>query len=95
MRINGDYQELLVKLCKGNVGALQFLITMSHKSRYAPAFLAWLDHNDICGEKAYLLWNDICNRDYKEVEKIYFEYMNDELSMEEIHDMINSCQNPL
>lgn len=94
MRINGDYQELLVKLCEGNIGALTFLIELSHKSRYAPAILAFLDHNNISGEKAYLLWNDICKNDLKEVEKLFFEYMNDDLSIEEIKDMIEKAQNP-
>lgn len=94
MRINGDYQEQLVKLCEGNIGALEFLIALSHKSTYAPAILAFLDHNKIVGEKAYLLWNDICKKDMKQVEKLFFEYMNDEVSIEEIQDLIDKAQNP-
>jgi hypothetical protein len=92
MRINGDYQELLVELCEGNIGALTGLIAVCHKSRYAPAILAWLKHNDIRGEKFYLLWNDICKRELMEFEKIYFQYMQDELSIEEIQDMIEKAR---
>jgi hypothetical protein len=94
MRINGDYQEILVKLCKGNIGALNALCVISHKSRYAPAILAWFDHNEIYGEDIYLLWNDISNNDLKEFEKIYFEYMNEELSIDEIKDMIQGFKYP-
>ena len=52
-------------LCKGNPGALQFMM-LAYRGNLmflAERGFARMRDNDISGDKLYMLWNDCCNRD--------------------------------
>lgn len=67
MKLNDKTMDMLtmVSLADGNPGCLQMLIELQKRwprpfyGKLASILMAL----DICGEKAYLLWNDLCERD--------------------------------
>ena len=72
-------------ICKGNPGALAFLIDAYQKyfTKAETAFKKMSDA-DICGDKLYMLWNDCCNRDTEKTINIMLTH-----SIEDIVKHIN------
>lgn len=57
--------EIIFQLCKGNPGCLSMVVDVAKviQPEKFPAFALTLAHNDLTGSRAYMLWNDACNRD--------------------------------
>lgn len=72
-------------ICKGNPGALMFVMLAYEYNPYrAEAAFRRMQNNGITGDKLYMLWNDCCDRDVEQA-LVNMECM----SMEEIGSHIN------
>lgn len=62
-------------LCKGNPGALQFMM-LAYRGNLmflAERGFARMRDNDIAGDKLYMLWNDCCDRNTEQALRIMCE----------------------
>ena len=70
MYIEGISQldEKIYALCAGNPGALSFIVKAYHESsRDAEYGFNRMAENGITGSRLYMLWNDCCERDTRQV----------------------------
>lgn len=71
-------QETILRLAQGNPGAASFLIDLEHNhektglgSTKAFVILSKINHcPSIRGSAIYVLWNDLCERDYEKCYKL-------------------------
>jgi hypothetical protein len=80
--------DMVVKMSEGNPGALTFFSEMLSKEDWntpipgAFLYILNLDDMGVYGSKAYMLWNDCCDRDLNKVELVLRNHQMGELSTE-------------
>jgi len=95
VEIGDTPMEYIVKISEGNPGCLTFLMELMSKSKHLSwvfgpmSYIQALDNMGVYGSKAYMLWNDCCNRDIEQVELVFHNYLRCELSDKEIHENLD------
>lgn len=66
-------------MSKGNMGALNFLLALSHAKEVPIRTVAKVQSSGIEGGQLYVLWNDLCDCDLKKVVQLMDNCPLDEL----------------
>lgn len=80
-----------------NLGCLQFLIDLTEQAKFGGGIGAmWhfltLDRLRLYGSRAYMLWNDCCNRNIEQVELVLLNHQKGHLSKDEIEKNLNAMR---
>jgi len=90
VKLNQTKVETVMVMSEGNIGCATFLMEALEKDN-ATFFniILPLDTLDVYGSKAYMLWNDCCDRDLSKVEEVLTAWRTRKLSREEIHENLS------
>ena len=73
-------------MSEGNPGAMNFMMeSITLNPMNVIKVILPLDIMEIYGSKIYMLFNDCCNRDHEEVDKVIMAYLSGKLTKREIH----------
>jgi hypothetical protein len=82
--------DVIIKISEGNPGAMVCITQMlQYEDWYSNVpgalMVLQLDSLEVYGEKLYMLWNDCCNQDMKQLELVLRNWQTGYLTKEEIH----------
>lgn len=81
------WQTLILKYYDGNPGALSFLVGLDkvpfHRAS-SEEILAMLTSFGLKGSNLWVFYKDCCEEDYENIEKVWWKWMNKEISSREI-----------
>lgn len=94
IKINDSVQDIVLKMSEGNPGALTtcFEIIKAKNNdivQSIPIFLT-LDNMKLYGSHLYMLWNDCCNRDIKEVLNVVEGFLKNKITKQDIEERIKN-----
>ena len=81
-----DIRTQIVDLCKGNPGCLAFLLEFNFPAD--EIYLYLLGRLKINGERAYVLWNDCCDRNIYKVKAVLSAWADGDIPAEVISEHI-------
>ena len=89
-----NIQEMLLDMSEGNPGALTTCFeilreTSKNPIKAIPLFLT-LDTMELYGSHLYMLWNDCCDRNIKEVIKVIDGFMTGKITKKDINERIKN-----
>lgn len=77
--------DSIIKMSEGNPGAMNFMMmAISEDPMNVIKLILPLDTLELYGPKAYMLWNDCCDRDLSRVHKVLDAWREGRISKEEI-----------
>lgn len=85
--------DVIVDIAKGNPSAMSFLfeVMQDYPSDALDVFLNLL-RLDITGSKAYMIWNDICDRDTEKSIDLIKKAFKDEKLQEELKNNLENTR---
>lgn len=99
LRLKGEDTviDMVLKMSEGNPGAMTFLMNLIEESKYGGALGAYgqillLDSIGLYADKAYMLWNDCCDKSIEQTELVLRNFQMGHLSKEEIHQNLSQCR---
>lgn len=89
LKVDDTLHDIVVKMSDGNPGCVSFLLNFIKES-YDGAFkILAFDKMELYGENLYKLWNDCCNREIDEVNKVLDAWYKGKISTQEIIDNVS------
>lgn len=88
-------QDVMVKLCEGNPGALDCLMRMYQNQNWKVpnmngfTYIMMFDQMGLYGSRLYQLWNDCCDRDLDQIETVLYNILIGTLSSHDVLSNIN------
>ena len=92
--LNDNFAQTITKMCEGNPGALNVLISIMKKyendfNKIFPV-LCVIDTMHLYGSHLYMLWNDCCDRDLNKTLKVIDYYCQGKINDNDINERIKS-----
>lgn len=84
-----NIKELMVKLSKGNPGALNVLVQIVQNTELSIVYLVALDTLDITGSRIWMLYKDVCWEDLSKMIVVLQAYALDILTLSQINGAID------
>lgn len=85
--------DAAVKMAEGNIGAATcFTALVGKQVGVIPGavLVAIMDTNGIYGEKLYMLWNDVCNRNLETMELVLMNIESGHLDINKVHEDLSN-----
>lgn len=99
LRLKGEDTviDMIMKMSGGNSRAMTFLMNLIEESKYGGALgaigqILLLDTMGIYEDRAYMLWNDCCDRSIEQTELVLRNFQMGHLSKEEIQQNLSQCR---